>query len=78
MAQTIRDLETTGLVARRPDPDDGRRAFIDLTAEGVAALEADRRHRDGWLARILEAELTEQERAVLHDAAPLLRRIADA
>ena len=26
MAQTVRDLEAAGLVSRRPDPDDGRRA----------------------------------------------------
>ena len=78
MAQTVRELEDAGLVARRPDPDDGRRAFIELTAPGRAALDADRRRRDGWLARVLADTLTEHERALLHDVAPLLRRIADA
>jgi len=78
MAQTVRELEERGLVVRRPDPDDGRRAFVELTAAGHAALEADRAHRDGWLAGALERELSERERALLAEAAPLLRRLADA
>jgi DNA-binding MarR family transcriptional regulator len=78
MAQTVGELEERGLVGRRPDPDDRRRAFVELTGAGREALAADRRHRDGWLAAALEAELTEEERALLHEAAPLLRRIADA
>src|SRR5919199_3523274 len=44
MAQTVGDLEADGLVARRPDPDDRRRALVELTASGRTALEADRRH----------------------------------
>jgi DNA-binding MarR family transcriptional regulator len=78
MAETVRELEGAELVARRPDPADRRRAFIDLTAPGRAALEADRRHREGWLARILAEDLSARERALLHDAAAVLRRIADA
>jgi DNA-binding MarR family transcriptional regulator len=78
MAQTVHELEAAGLVGRRPDPADGRRAFIELTSAGLDALEADRRHRDGWLARVLSEELSERERSVLHEAAPILRRIADA
>ena len=35
MAQTVRDLEAAGLVSRRPDPDDGRRAFVELTPAGL-------------------------------------------
>jgi DNA-binding MarR family transcriptional regulator len=78
MAQTVKELEERGLVARRPDPDDGRRAFVELTAAGRTALEADRARRDGWLAGALERELTPRERRLLAEAAPLLRRLADA
>jgi DNA-binding MarR family transcriptional regulator len=77
MAQTVRDLEAAGLVTRRPDPDDGRRAFVELTRDGREALLADRRHREGWLAGVL-AGMTPGERAVLQDAVGLLRRAADA
>jgi DNA-binding MarR family transcriptional regulator len=78
MAQTVRELEETRLVTRRADPDDARRVFIDLTAAGLVVLESERRHREGWLARVLAEELTPGERALLHDAAPILRRLADS
>jgi DNA-binding MarR family transcriptional regulator len=78
MAQTVHELEDAALIARRADPDDRRRAFIELTVPGRAALEADRRHREGWLARILADDLSAHERALLHEVAAVLRRIADA
>jgi DNA-binding MarR family transcriptional regulator len=78
MAQTVRELEESGLVARRPDPDDRRRAFVELTAAGREALAVDRARRDGWLARALDGELSDSERALLNEAARLLRRLADA
>jgi DNA-binding MarR family transcriptional regulator len=78
MAQTVRDLESAGLVLRRPDPDDGRRAFVELTETGLKTLAADRRHREGWLAQALEQDLSVQEREVLHEAVGLLRRLASS
>ncbi|HEY1540678.1 MAG TPA: MarR family winged helix-turn-helix transcriptional regulator [Solirubrobacteraceae bacterium] len=76
MAQTVRDLETAGLVVRHPDPDDGRRAFVELTPTGHVTLEADRRAREGWLAQALEHDVSEHEREVLEEAVGLLRRLA--
>jgi DNA-binding MarR family transcriptional regulator len=78
MAQTVHELEATGLVERRPDPGDRRRAFVSLTAAGMERLTADRRHREGWLARVIAEDLSDDERAALRRAAPVLRRIADA
>jgi DNA-binding MarR family transcriptional regulator len=78
MAQTVSDLEADGLVERRPDPTDGRRMLVELTAQGHAALEADRRHRDGWLARAIEDDLSPDDQAVLLRAVELLRRLADS
>src|SRR5918911_2883754 len=60
MAQTVGDLEADGYVERSPDPDDGRRALVALTAGGRAALEEDRRHRVGWLARAIDERLSER------------------
>jgi DNA-binding MarR family transcriptional regulator len=76
MAQTVGDLEADGLVGRRPDPDDGRRAVVSLTAAGRAELEADRRHREGWLVRAIE-DLPAEDRATVERAIVLLRRLAD-
>jgi DNA-binding MarR family transcriptional regulator len=78
MAQTVADLEAAGLVARRPDPGDGRRALVELTGDGRTTLEADRRHRDGWLAQGIAENLTAAERRTLRDAVALLRRLGEA
>jgi DNA-binding MarR family transcriptional regulator len=77
MAQTVADLESAGMVTRRPDPHDGRRALVELTEHGVATLQADRRERDGWLARAIADDLDAAERATLRESVELLRRLAD-
>jgi DNA-binding MarR family transcriptional regulator len=76
MAQTVGELESSGLVARRADPDDRRRALVELTDHGRAVLEEDRRQREGWLARAIVEDLSAEEQAVLADAVELLRRLA--
>ncbi|HUA45298.1 MAG TPA: MarR family winged helix-turn-helix transcriptional regulator [Solirubrobacteraceae bacterium] len=78
MAQTVADLEADGLVERRPDPDDRRRALVMLTASGRTALEEDRGRRQGWLAGAIAEQLSPAEREVLREAVELLRRLADA
>ena len=78
MAQTVHDLESAGLVSRRPDPADGRRAFIELTTAGLDLLQTTRARRETWLTEALERDLDADERALLHEALALLSRIADA
>lgn len=77
MAQTVSELETDGLISRRPDPADGRRALLELTSEGRQALEADRRQREGWLIQAITDGFSEQEQLALAQAVPLLMRLAD-
>ena len=78
MAQIVHDLESAGLVSRRPDPADGRRAFIELTNAGLDLLQTTRAGRETWLTDVLERELDADERALVHEALALLSRIADA
>lgn len=78
MAQTVGELESSGLVARRADPDDRRRALVELTDHGRAVLDEDRREREGWLARAIVDDLSAEEQAVLADAVELLRRLAES
>jgi DNA-binding MarR family transcriptional regulator len=78
MAQTVSELEADGLVTRRPDPGDGRRALVELTEQGLAVLHADRRQREGWLAGAIAEQFSPQEQDVLDEAVSLLRRLADA
>lgn len=61
--QTVDDMEAAGLLGRSPDPDDGRRKLVGLTAEGYrvraialgvsAALEAELGAEAGALRRAL-------------------------
>lgn len=78
MAETVHDLETHRLVSRRPDPDDGRRAIVELTDTGLDALKATRAQRETWLTEALTRELDADERTILREALALLDRIADA
>jgi DNA-binding MarR family transcriptional regulator len=77
MAQTVGDLEADGLVTRRPDPNDRRRAPVELTEAGRVALDAERRRREGWLASSIAERLSPREQAVLGRAVELLRRLAE-
>src|SRR6478672_4002770 len=58
MAQTVHDLEAAGFVSRRPDPDDGRRALVELTAKGRTTLASTRARREDWLNEAIERDLT--------------------
>jgi DNA-binding MarR family transcriptional regulator len=78
MAQTIAEMESERLLARRPDPSDGRRMLIDLTPHGRTVLEEDRRQREGWLALAIEEDLSPAERRILARALPLLRRLGES
>lgn len=75
MTRTVAALTRAGLVVRAADPDDGRQVIIGLTDTGHEHVEETRRRRNAWLARRLD-ELTDDERALLADAADLLRRIS--
>lgn len=77
MAQTVSDLEADGLIARRPDPTDGRRTLVELTDRGRETLEADRRQREGWLARAIAEDLSPAERELLARATGLLGRLSE-
>ena len=76
MTQTISDLEADGLIERRADPTDGRRSLVQLTDQGRLTLEADRRQREGWLARAIAEDLSQEEQRVLVKSLGLLRRLS--
>jgi DNA-binding MarR family transcriptional regulator len=78
MAQTVRDLEEAGHVSRRPDPQDGRSSFVELTPAGLEALHATRARHEDWLTQTLDRELDADEREVVRRALSLLGRVADA
>jgi DNA-binding MarR family transcriptional regulator len=77
MAQTLAELEADGLVTRRPDPTDRRRALVELAEAGRAALEHDRLRREGWLSAAIGENLSEDEQSVLAEAIGLLGRLVE-
>ena len=76
MAQTVGELEADGLVKRRPDPDDRRRALVELTPAGRETLEEDRSRRVGWLVSAIE-ELPVRDQVVLARATAIIGRLAE-
>lgn len=75
MTRVIAALEDAGLVVRRAHPTDGRQAIVDLTEAGRARVEEEVSIRERWLDQQL-ADLAEDERAVLSQAAEIIDRLA--
>lgn len=73
----IAALEKAGLVAGAPDPTDGRRIILSLTAACRSRLAQGRAARQDWLTRTLQARLSAQEQGTLAQAVALLERLAD-
>ncbi len=77
MAATLVALEQRGLISRTPDPTDGRRQVVTLTAAGAEVEEGNRAARGEWIVGRLDEVCTEQERQLLIRAAAVLDRVAD-
>jgi DNA-binding MarR family transcriptional regulator len=78
MGATLGALEVRGLVERRPDPQDGRRAVISVTDVGLQVLRNKRNARTEQLARALATGFSRSELRQLMAAAPLLERLAQS
>jgi len=77
MTRLVAALAARGLVAREPNPTDGRGTLIRATPAGVRLLEEGRGRRTGLLTRQLRT-LPRVELAILEQAAELLRRLRRA
>ena len=67
--KVIDRLEEKGLVARRPDPDDRRATVVELTAAGVEMQQRARAIVDAGLHDLWARHLTDDQLAVLLEAA---------
>jgi DNA-binding MarR family transcriptional regulator len=78
LTDSINELVSRGLIARRPDEADRRRQLIEITDAGIALLEADRAERDAWLHATMRDNLSQLEFDLLMLVAPVLRKLAYA
>jgi DNA-binding MarR family transcriptional regulator len=78
MAHTIAELQSAGLVQRRPDPEDRRQVLIEPSDQGHASMEALRRDGVAWVSRAITDILDAREQALLGEAVALLRRLAES
>jgi DNA-binding MarR family transcriptional regulator len=78
MGATLGALEARGLVERRPDPQDGRRAVLSVSEAGRQVLRDKRDALTQLLAQALSDGFTAAELTRLKAAAPLLERLAQS
>ncbi|MEV7780827.1 MarR family transcriptional regulator [Kitasatospora sp. NPDC088351] len=76
MVRTIAPLTADGLIARTPDPLDGRSQLLELTPAGLAAITRIRQERSALLAH-RSGRLTPQQCRELEAAVPLLELLLD-
>jgi DNA-binding MarR family transcriptional regulator len=77
MGVTVSALESRGLLKRAPDPTDGRRSILTITAEGVAVVRAGRGELTDRLAATLDEHFTSDEMELIRSAAQLIERLAE-
>jgi DNA-binding MarR family transcriptional regulator len=77
MATTLAALEERGLVRRRQDSADGRRAVMTVTEAGRQVLTDRRSESVQRLTTVLDEEFTAAERRKLVAVLPLLDRLAE-
>lgn len=77
MTRTVNGLVDAGLVARTPDPDDGRRHLLTLTPDGEAMIDRTRASRDDWMVRRLQG-LSADELRLLRQATDILQKVIHA
>jgi len=75
LTRTLKSLEEAGLIERRVDASDRRRAAIAITPAGEVLLRDMVRKQIGWLAREIERNLTPAERDTLRAAAGIIERL---
>lgn len=75
MTRIVALLESKGLVALEPHPEDRRQKVVTRTERAEAMLEESRRRRNAFLAGLIE-DLQEDEWEILRSAAPVLDKLA--
>ena len=75
MTRTTSCLVELGLIARTPDPNDGRQVILSLTPAGRTTLGRVREQRDAWMIERF-ASLSPEDLRALNVAASILAKVA--
>ena len=78
ITQNLSKLKRAGLVEATPDPQDGRKRLITVTAPGNHLFDSVNASRNAWLAHAIESTVTDSELPALDKAIELLERLAAA
>ena len=75
IAQSLAGMKAGGLVSVKPDPADGRKSLLEVTAAGHALYETILASRDDWLIRAIESAVNPDERTSLDQGIEMLERL---
>lgn len=75
VSAALRTLEAERMVVLVSDPDDGRRAFIELTSKARKTISKFRHSYNAWLSDSIERNLNGREQRVLAEASELIKRL---
>lgn len=78
LTRLLGELESEGWLARKTDPEDGRRSLMSLTSFGVRRLSLAVRGGETSLAVLIQTTLEPAQRALLLDACQLIEGLAEA
>src|SRR4051812_20640806 len=78
IAQNLAALKQAGLVRTAPDPTDGRKSLVHITASGNRLFDFAAPSRKARVAHAIEQNVPPAERAALERAITLLERLAAA
>jgi DNA-binding MarR family transcriptional regulator len=76
LTRIVAALVESGLIAREPDPQDGRVVWVRVTREGHVLLDRSRRRKEAYLARAIRS-MEPRELETLEDAAALLEQLTE-
>lgn len=74
MTRVLASLSDLGMIERAPHPTDGRQAIVTLAPSGEEVIVVEHAARRAWLSDQIDA-LTEEERATLRQAIPVLAKL---
>ena len=77
MMRATTELVSAGLISRADNPNDRRQVLLKITTSGTTLVRDDRRRRDTFLAKAMDATLTPTEQDLLHLAARLMNKLSE-